>query len=132
MKLIVAVLTLMLATACDSNRIRYLTEDEAEEEPTVIDEEPLSSVVHLAQTTVEGLPPGSIADTELGIAITGAPIGGPIFFPQQLQCHPFALQLLMDRGKVGFLSDRPRARCPGTPEPVLQFFITQPPRVRVM
>ncbi len=34
MKLIVAVLTLtlMLAAACDSNRTRYLTEDEAEEE----------------------------------------------------------------------------------------------------
>ena len=79
--------------------------------PGVVNEELFAGAVLLAENDVELAPPALVEFAETAVAVAVG-MSFDVLFPQQLQGHvPVRLQLLMNRGEVGFgaaLTWRPR------------------------
>jgi len=72
----------------------------------VVDEQLVAGAVHLAHGALETALEAFEQQTELAIAIRLTGVGNGVFFPQQLQGDPFALQFLMQMRKIGFAMAR--------------------------
>ena len=57
--------------------------------------------MHLAHRAGERAAIIVVTQTELAVAVRALAVRSPIFFPQQLQRHAFALQFLVDQRVVG-------------------------------